>query len=172
MIVAISLAFTSTYVTKFDFNSILSFIFANTVVIWFWWGYVIDRLSFPPRTMRFPLLDILVLILISLLPFALREGRIYYLSADVGALVIIWALMIQYIIRENEDTILPDVMRELRAEVRQRLIIGPIFVLSAVLGVISNLVGLNVFVVLVVIIIGWTAFTRRRRKKKPTASTP
>jgi hypothetical protein len=44
MVVAISLAFISTFVVSLDFNAILSFVFTNTIVIWFWWGYVMDRL--------------------------------------------------------------------------------------------------------------------------------
>ena len=33
MVVAISLAFTSTFVVSLDFNAILSFVFINTIVI-------------------------------------------------------------------------------------------------------------------------------------------
>ena len=113
MVVAISLAFTSTFVVSLDFNAILSFVFTNTIVIWFWWGYVMDRLLYPPTTTRFPFIDILLLILISLMPFALKQGSILYVSGVVGALISIWALMIRGIIRENSDSISEEVKSEL-----------------------------------------------------------
>ncbi|MDG7001091.1 MAG: hypothetical protein JRN15_18510 [Nitrososphaerota archaeon] len=94
-----------------------------------------------------------------------RLGHIYYLSGVVGVLIIIRAFMIRYIIIENSDTITPATRRELELEVRQRLVVGPVFLLSAVLSVVSSDVGTAVFVTLVVFIIGWNAYTRRRRSR-------
>ena len=164
MVVAISLAFTSTIITTLDLRTVVSFIFTNTLVIWFWWSYVVDRLSFPPKTTRFPIPDIMVLILISLIPFALRQERIYYLSVDIGALVIIWAFMIHLIIGENPE-VDEKIKNELRTEVNQRILVGLLFVLAAVLSLISEIFGLELFVVLAIVIIVWNLFTRRGRKE-------
>ena len=166
MVVAISLAFTATFVNTFDIDSIASYIFTNVVVIWFWWGYVVDRLAYPPKTMRFPVLDILILILISLVPFALKLGKSYYLFGVVGVLIIAWALMIRSIIRENEDSLSGDTRRKLGGEVRQRLIIGPLFLVAAGVSSISRLIGVDTFVILVVIVIAWGGLGRRRRASK------
>jgi uncharacterized membrane protein len=164
MIVAISLAFTSTLITTFDIDTILSFIFTNTVVIWFWWEYVVDRLLFPPKTSTFPILDIFVLILISLIPFALREGHIYYISAVIGLIMFFWALMFRDIIKENLENLTPNIRKELRAEMRQRLVVGLLFIVAALIDRYYPLIGIELFVILVLFTIGWNFIIRRGRR--------
>jgi uncharacterized membrane protein len=161
MVVAISLAFTSTFVAKLDIDSIISYIFTNVMVIWFWWEYVVDRLAYPPKTFRFPMLDIFILILISLVPFALKLGGTDYISGVVGVLVIVWALLIRVIIGEYHDDIAPSTRSSLEAEVRQRLVIGPAFLVVAAFSTLSDRIGRVFFGVLVVFIILWTASSRR-----------
>ena len=162
MVVAISLAFTSTFISTFDLRSMLVFIFITIVVIWFWWDYVMDRLAFPPRTSRFPLLDILVLILISLIPFAIRQDEIYYLSGVLGALIIVWALLIRDIIKENRDLIEQRKKCEMDEEVKQRLVVGVAFILTTVLSIFYSFIGVEVFIFLVILIIAWNFLSRRR----------
>ena len=148
MVVAISLAFTATFVASFDINTVVAYIFSNVVVIWFWWGYVVDRLSFPPKTMAFPLLDILILILISLVPFALKLRETYYIASVVGVLIIVWAFLIRLIMSEYRGELSPQTEGALFVEVRQRLTIGPLFVADAALSYFLPAAGLLAFVAL------------------------
>ena len=164
MVVAISLAFTATFVASLDLNSVIAYVFSNVVVIWFWWGYVVDRLSFPPKTMSFPLLDILILILISLVPFALKLRDTYYISSVVGVLILVWAFLIRFIMAEYRAELSPQTEGALRSEVKQRLTIGPLFVADAALSYLVPVAGLLVFVALALLIIGWNWNIRRRSR--------
>ncbi len=148
MVVAISLAFTATFVASFDINTVVAYIFSNVVVIWFWWGYVVDRLSFPPKTLAFPLLDILILIMISLVPFALKLRETYYIASVVGVLIIVWAFLIRLIMSEYRGELSPQTEGALFVEVRQRLTIGPLFVADAALSYFLPAAGLLAFVAL------------------------
>ena len=162
MVVAIALAFSSTLLSAFTFGQVLSFMFTNLVVIWFWWSYVVDRLTFPPRTMEFPLFDILILILIALLPFALHSGAVYPLSGIVGVMLIIWGLMIRSIRFEYAGRLAPATDRELREEVWQRVSVGPVFIAIGVWSFYSPL-GVYAFVSVAVFIVAWSVITRRTR---------
>jgi hypothetical protein len=76
MIVAIALAFNaeSLEASRLTWASLVNFVIVNIVVIWFWWRYVVERLGNPPRRNEFPVLDVIILILISVLPVVLRTG--------------------------------------------------------------------------------------------------
>ncbi|MCL4518025.1 MAG: hypothetical protein M1587_02380, partial [Thaumarchaeota archaeon] len=105
MVVAVAVAFGANFLSNFDLADVLYFIFATSVAIWFWWGYVMDRLEFPPKSQRFPLMDVVVLVLIALIPFALRQRNISALSGTLAAVLFAWALLIRRIIHENSDSI-------------------------------------------------------------------
>ncbi|MDG6965413.1 MAG: hypothetical protein JRM75_01935 [Nitrososphaerota archaeon] len=164
MVVAISLAFTTTFVATLDLYTVVSYIFTNIIVIWFWWGYVVDRLAYPPKTMNFPILDIFILILISLLPFALKLGGTSYIAGVVGMIIIVWAFLIRFILKEYGGEMAPERSRSLRAEVKQRLIIGPLFVIDAGLTYFTPPVGPVLFDILVLSLIAWNASNRRRAR--------
>ena len=129
MVVAVAIAFGANFLTTFDLSDILFFIFATSVAIWFWWGYVMDRLEFPPRSQGFPFIDVIVLILIALIPFALHQGHIYVVSGTLAAILVAWALLIRSMIRENSDSPREKILR-LRREVIQRFAIAALLVLD------------------------------------------
>ena len=164
MVVAISLAFTATFVASFDINTVVAYIFSNVVVIWFWWGYVVDRLSFPPKTMAFPLLDILILIMISLVPFALKLRETYYIASVVGVLIIVWAFLIRLIMSEYRGELSPQAEGAFSVEVRQRLTIGPLFVADAALSYFVPAAGLFAFVALTLITVAMNVRPRRQKR--------
>ena len=166
MVVAISLAFTATIVTTLDFGTIVPYVLTNVVVIWFWWGYVVDRLAFPPKTLNFPVLDILILILISLIPFAMRLGETYYVTGVVGALVVLWAFLIRFIMREYGAEMPGATRSSLTTEVKQRLTIGPLFLADAALSYFAPQAGALFFDALVVFIIVCKG-PRRRLGRRP-----
>ncbi|MEM0097895.1 MAG: hypothetical protein QXY52_06880 [Conexivisphaerales archaeon] len=154
MVVAIALAFNADTLvsTTLPLGRLIGFIVVNLVVIWFWWSYVMDRLEFPPKTDQFPLLDVLILVLISLIPFVLRLGNIAYISGLLSALMIIWAIMIREIIRENEQ--LEQVKKaKLRREMYERVIVGAMLALSLVLSIISEVLGYSLFIVIILVIL-------------------
>ena len=161
MVVAISLAFTATFVATLDLNTIISYISTNILVIWFWWGYVVDRLAYPPKTMNFPILDIFILILISLVPFTLKFGGTAYISGVVGMIIITWALLIRFILREYGVEIAQDERASLLTEMRQRLTVGPLFVVDGVLSYFAAQLGLLVFDILVLLLILWSLSNRQ-----------
>lgn len=133
MVVAIALAFSVNYLTSFDLRDILDFMLAVGIVVWFWWGYVMDRLAYPPRTGRFPLIDVFVLIFISLIPFSLRQSEVYALSATLATVLFAWAIMIYRIIQENKDRLDQTSRRKLTLEVEQRVIAGLLLVADALI---------------------------------------
>ncbi|MEM0123742.1 MAG: hypothetical protein QXI38_04480 [Conexivisphaerales archaeon] len=154
MVVAIALAFNADTLvsTTLPLGRLIGFIVVNLVVIWFWWSYVMDRLEFPPKTDQFPLLDVLILVFISLIPFVLRLGNIAYISGLLSALMIIWAIMIREIIRENEQ--LEQVKKaKLRREMYERVIVGAMLALSLVLSIISEVLGYSLFIVIILVIL-------------------
>ena len=169
MVVAISLAFTATFVAALDINTIISYVSTNILVIWFWWGYVVDRLAYPPKTLNFPILDIFILILISLVPFTLKFGGITYISGVVGVIIITWALLIRFILIEYGVEIAPEKRASLLTEMKKRLIVGPLFVVDGVLSYLVGLLGLFVFDVLVLLLIAWSLSNRRLARASPPA---
>lgn len=159
MVVAIALALAANYLASFDLRTILGFIFATCIVIWFWWGYVMDRLAYPQRTGKFPLEDVFVLIFISLIPFALRQAQVYALSTTLAAVLLAWALMIYGIIREYSEKLGPEAHRKLSLEVEQRVIVGLLLVADAIIDLYHPAIGFILLFVPGVFAIVWSLVT-------------
>ncbi|MGC8557684.1 MAG: hypothetical protein ACP5NC_01655 [Nitrososphaeria archaeon] len=153
MIVAIALAFNADTLvsTTLPLERLIGFIIVNLVVIWFWWSYVMDRLEFPPKTDQFPVLDVLILVLISLIPFVLRLGNILYISGLLAVLMIIWATMIREIVKENAQ-IEQLKIAKLKREMYERIVVGVIFVMSLIISFISIVIGYFLFITIVLVI--------------------
>ncbi len=168
MIVAIALAFNaqSLEASGITVYSLADFIVTNVVVVWFWWRYVVERLSYPPRTSEFPFLDIVVLILISTLPVVFRTGSLTYLAGVMSAIAFTWAAMLLEVLRD------PRVMGEAKLELRQeayaRTAIGVLFAAAAGLYEVSRPVAHLVFAVTVLllayrVLVGYVMRRHRRR---------
>jgi len=159
MVVAIALALAANYLASFTLGTILNFVFATAIVIWFWWGYVMDRLAYPQRTGKFPLEDVFVLIFISLIPFALRQGEVYALSITLAAVLFAWAFMIYGIKRENRDKLGHDAMRKLSLEIDQRAFVGLLLVVDAVIDLRRPDIGFILLFIPGVFAIVWSLVT-------------
>lgn len=162
MVVAVAVAFGANFLSNFDLADVLYFIFATSVAIWFWWGYVMDRLEFPPKSQRFPLMDVVVLVLIALIPFALRQRNISALSGTLAAVLFAWALLIRRIIHENSDSISADKIHQLELEVSQRVLVAIMLSIGVLSGLFIPILGLFILYFSGAIAIVWTVLTRRR----------
>ncbi len=164
MVVAIALAFNADTLvsTTLPLGKLIGFVVVNIIVIWFWWSYVMDRLEFPPKTDQFPVLDVLILVLISLIPFVLRLG-ISYISGLLSALMIIWAIMIRRIMLENVQ-LEQSKLAKLRREMYERIAVGIMLALSLALSLISDVVGYSLFVIVILLILFRTIGSRLRGK--------
>ena len=165
MVVAVAIAFSATLLTVFDLRSIFSFVFATILVIWFWWGYVMDRLEFPPKGNRFPLMDVLVLVFISLIPFALRQAAVSPLSGTLAAILVAWALVIRRIRREYGGAASPERMHVLELEVDQRLVVAALLVVSALLGAVSDTAGVYTLIAAGGVAVFWNVAAIRSRRE-------
>ena len=155
MVVAIALAFSASFLTVFRLDLVLVFVFTTAVVIWFWWDYIRDRLLYPPVTSNFPYLDVLVLILISLLPFALRQGSVTYISSVLSVLLLVWALMISRIMSERRETIDERTQDQLRREVVQRAFVGLLLLANSVLSAYTSFGGTVMLSIILTAVIAW-----------------
>jgi len=169
MIVAIALAFNaqSLEASRLTWASLVNFVVVNIVVIWFWWRYVVERLGNPPRRSEFPVLDVIILILISVLPVVLRTGNLTYIAGVLAAIAFSWSGMVWGSLR---DLTLPaEVRGDLRRETTARLAVGSLFAASAALyGVGAHLLSQAVFIVTIAVIayrvlVGYAARLHRRR---------
>ena len=170
MIVAIALAFnaqtlSTSHVEPFE---LIGFVVVNIIVIWFWWSYIMDRLEFPPATRRFPALDVLVLVLISLIPYVLKEANAIYTSGLLSALMFVWSFMMREIISENAEALEPSRLRGLRREMHIRAIAGSVFAASSALSFVNAVYGrvafaATVFVVFLQIALSRLSPSRRAR---------
>jgi len=169
MIVAIALAFNaeSLEASRLTWASLVNFVIVNIVVIWFWWRYVVERLGNPPRRNEFPVLDVIILILISVLPVVLRTGNLTYIAGVLAAIAFSWSGMVWGSLR---DLALPaEVRGDLRREMTARLAVGSLFAASAALyGVGAHLLSQAVFIVTIAVIayrvlVGYAARLHRRR---------
>ena len=169
MIVAIALAFNaeSLEASRLTWASLVNFVIVNIVVIWFWWRYVVERLGNPPRRNEFPVLDVIILILISVLPVVLRTGNLTYIAGVLAAIAFSWSGMVWGSLR---DLALPaEVRGDLRREMTARLAVGSLFAASAALfGVGAHLLSQAIFIVTIAVIayrvlVGYAARLHRRR---------
>jgi len=165
MIVAIALAFnaetlSTSHVSAFQ---ILGFVIVNIIVIWFWWSYIMDRLNFPPTTARFPTLDVLVLILISLIPYMLKQANAVYTSGLLAALMFVWTFMMREIIAENRGRVDGQRLVALRHEMYIRAAAGAIFAVSSALSVVNAVYGRAAFAMTVLVVLLQIALSRIRR---------
>jgi hypothetical protein len=169
MIVAIALAFNaeSLEASRLTWASLVNFVIVNIVVIWFWWRYVVERLGNPPRRNEFPVLDVIILILISVLPVVLRTGNLTYIAGVLAAIAFSWSGMVWGSLR---DLALPaEVRGDLRREMTARLAVGSLFAASAALyGVGARMVSQAIFIVTIAVIayrvlVGYAARLHRRR---------
>ena len=169
MIVAIALAFNaqSLEASRLTWASLVNFVVVNIVVIWFWWRYVVERLGNPPRRSEFPVLDVIILILISVLPVVLRTGNLTYIAGVLAAIAFSWSGMVWGSLR---DLALPaEVRGDLRREMTARLAVGSLFAASAALfGVGAHLLSQAIFIVTIAVIayrvlVGYAARLHRRR---------
>ena len=172
MVVAIALAFSASFLTVFRLDILTVFVFTTSVVIWFWWDYIRDRLLYPPVTSNFPYLDVLVLILISLLPFALRQGSVTYISSVLAVLLLVWALMLSRIMSERSGSLSNSTMVQLRREVVQRALIGILLIVDSVVSIYDNLVGAVVLLFLLATVITWNFVNRGRRNASKEEASP
>jgi hypothetical protein len=172
MVVAIAIAFGANFLTTFFLSDILYFVFATSLVIWFWWGYVMDRLEFPPKSDRFPVLDVLVLILIALIPFALRQREISAISGTLAAVLFAWALLIRGIVRANADSLSAKRVKALRGESALRMGVGLMLVLDAVVGTIVPAAGVELLYLAGIVAVGWTALSRRSSRRESSRGHP
>ena len=161
MIVAVAVAFGANFLSTFDLADVLYFIFATSVAIWFWWGYVMDRLEFPPKSQRFPLMDVVVLVLIALIPFALRQRNISALSGTLAAVLFAWALLIRRIIHEHSTSISADKVHQLKLEVSQRVLVAIMLSVGVLSGLFIPILGLFILYLSGAVAIAWTILTRR-----------
>ena len=166
MVVAIAIAFGANFLATFDFSNILYFVFTTSFVIWFWWGYVMDRLEFPPKSLRYPFRDVLVLILISLIPFALRQRDISSFAGTLAALLFVWGFLIDRIVRENTESLPKERRRKLRLESLGRVVVGLIFALCAIVGRLVPGGGLVLLFLAGVVAVAWTTFANRATEAK------
>ena len=164
MVVAIALAFSASFLTVFRLDILAVFVFTTSVVIWFWWDYIRDRLLYPPVTSNFPYLDVFVLILISLLPFALRQGSVTYISGVLAVLLLVWALMISRIMSERSGSLSEDTMVQLRREIVQRAFIGLLLIVDSAVSFYYNLAGAVLLLVLLATVITWNVVNRGRKQ--------
>jgi len=169
MIVAIALAFNaeSLEASRLTWASLVNFVIVNIVVIWFWWRYVVERLGNPPRRNEFPVLDVIILILISVLPVVLRTGDLTYIAGVLAAIAFSWSGMVWGSLR---DLTLPaEVRGDLRREMTARLAVGSLFAASAALYAVgARIVSQAVFIVTIAVIayrvlMGYVARLHRRR---------
>jgi len=153
MIVAIALAFDANFLssTPFFLEGLIEFITISIIVIRFWWDYVMDRLEFPPKTTHFPIIDILILILISLIPFVLKQG-FFYTSGLLAALMIVWAFMTKRMISKNLE-IDAQRIRRLRIDMYERIVAGLFLVVASIFAITNELLAyIGLFLVVIVII--------------------
>ena len=169
MIVAIALAFNaeSLETSRLTWASLVNFVIVNIVVIWFWWRYVVERLGNPPKRSEFPVLDVIILILISVLPVVLRTGDLTYIAGVLAAIAFSWSGMVWGSLRD--PTLPAEVRGDLRRETTARLAVGSLFAASAALyGVGAHLLSQAVFIVTIAVIayrvlVGYAARLHRRR---------
>jgi hypothetical protein len=169
MIVAIALAFNaeSLEASRLTWASLVNFVVVNIVVIWFWWRYVVERLGNPPKRNEFPVLDVIILILISVLPVVLRTGDLTYIAGVLAAIAFSWSGMVWESLRD--PTLPAEVRGDLRRELTARLAVGSLFAASAALyGVGARMVSQAVFIVTIAVIayrvlVGYAARLHRRR---------
>lgn len=163
MIVAIALALDSQSLEgRLSLGSLLDFIVVNIVVIYFWWDYVVNRLHYPPPQDRFPLLDVIILMLISVLPAALRSGNELYISGIMASMSFAWSYIIRGFSRQGG---LPrQAVEDLRRESRVRAWVGALFLASMAAELVSRPLG-HLLLVMTVILLAYRALVRWLRSR-------
>ena len=164
MVVAIALTFSASFLTVFRLEDVVIFVASSVVVIWFWWDYVMDRLRYPPLSTSFPYLDVLVLISISIIPFAVRENSIAYVSGVISFLLVVWALMMSRIVSERGSVMSTETASEIRDEVVQRASVGLLMIGVALLGIYSTFFATLMLAFLVSSLIALNINERRQRR--------
>ncbi len=166
MVIAIALAFNAESLVASDLVSIIRFVVITALVVWFWWIYVADRLEFPPKTMAFPLIDVLILILIAIIPVIIRQG-ITAISVFFAVLLLLWGRLIKHMILEYNESISDKRRRDLRREELLRYAFATLLVVNAVVGIISPLAGELIFYALIVVLLLLYILTRFSRLPLP-----
>ena len=161
MVIAIALAFNAESLVASDLVSIIRFIVITALVVWFWWIYVVDRLEFPPKTMAFPLIDVLLLILIAIIPVIIRQG-ITAISVFFAVLLLLWGRLIKHMIFEYNESISDKRRRDLRREELLRYAFGTLLAVNAIVGIISPVAGELIFYTLIVVLLLLYILTRFR----------
>jgi hypothetical protein len=161
MVIAIALAFNAESLVASDLASIIRFIVITALVVWFWWIYVADRLEFPPKTMAFPLIDVLILILIAIIPVIIRQG-ITAISVFFAVLLLLWGRLIKHMIFEYNESISDKRRRDLRREELLRYAFGTLLAVNAIVGIISPIDGELIFYMLIVVLLLLYILTRFR----------
>ena len=162
MVIAIALAFNAESLVASDLVSIIRFIVITALVVWFWWIYVADRREFPPKTMAFPLIDVLILILIAIIPVIIRQG-ITAISVFFAVLLLLWGRLIKHMIFEYNESISDKRRRDLRREELLRYAFGTLLVVNAIVGIISPPAGEFIFYTLIVVLLLLYILTRFSR---------
>ncbi len=155
MIVAIALAFNAESLNNYmiSLGEIINYVIVNVLVIWFWWRYIRDRFKYPIKTDSFPLYDVLLLIIISLIPEVLRSQDTFYLSGTFAVLAFLWFLMLRDILKNYEKTMDQQSLKILKHQIKIRFYMGIIFLVSFALNFMSRIIGQIIFALIIFMVI-------------------
>ena len=156
MVVAIALAFLASSLSTYSsqaIQTIVEFVIISTVVVWFWWSYVVERIEYPFKTFKFPFYDVLILITISLIACVYKIGGIMYIAGLLSFLMFFWSLMLIGIKNEYIDSINEIERKIFNFEIRSRIIITLVSAFTVIVAYFSIFYGIIVFTFVIVIII-------------------
>lgn len=155
MIVAIALAFNAEYLNGLGMIKVIMFIMTNIIVIWFWWQYVMDRLRFPPKDTYFPILDVIVLIMISMIPFVIERETITFALGFFIVFLVAWTFLMRMIREEYRAQYFGSVYSDFNFEAIQRYSVVGLFMASYYTGMISSELPMLVLMVCTIAMITW-----------------
>ncbi len=155
MIVAIALAFNAEYLNGLGIIKVVLFVMTNIIVIWFWWQYVVDRLRFPPKDIYFPILDVIVLVMISMIPFVIERETITFALGFFIVFLTAWTVLMRRIREDYKQQYFGSVYSDYNFEIIQRYSVVGLFVASYYTGMISSEIAMLVLMVCTIAMITW-----------------
>jgi len=155
MIVAIALAFNAEYLNGLGIIKVVMFVMTNIIVIWFWWQYVMDRLRFPPKDIYFPILDVIVLVMISMIPFVIERETITFALGFFIVFLTSWTFLMRRIREDYKQQYYGSVYSDYNFEIIQRYSVVGLFIASYYTGMNSSEFAMLVLMVATIAMITW-----------------
>lgn len=105
ILVGVAIGFSVVFATDLGIGGIINFLLVGILILFFWWDYLTHRLKYIRPAMPFPIVDVVILLVISLFPCVIYsitwfQWPSYTILIVLGSLFMVWSVWWHHTLKE------------------------------------------------------------------------